>query len=149
MRILHSCALLVVLCALLLSGCQAAPAVTPPPPTQAPPPLDLDGVWSGQTDQGQPVNFVLSGRRVAQMQLNYTMENCADHIFKISAAAGAGRWQGHTLILNVPQEVRLSFLSEKSASGAFVFDPSQGLLAASCKPGPATTITFTAQKLER
>lgn len=147
MRILKPCALLVWLCVLLLSGCQAAPAT--PPPTQAPPPLDLDGVWSGQTDQGQPINFVLNGQRLAQLQLNYSMENCTASVFKISAVQGAGVWQGHTLTLQVPQEVSLSFLSETSASGVFVFDPSQGLLASSCKPGPVTKITFTAQKLER
>jgi len=141
--------LAILLAAILLAACSSAGS-TPTPPTQAPPDLNLDGPWSGMTDQNQGISFIIQDKHLTSLSLGYSMENCSEKTFSMNAQKGVGVWKDHALTLKLPQELAITFLNDTQGSGTFVFDPSLGgILQATCKPGAVTTIKFNVNKLQR
>jgi hypothetical protein len=76
----------VVLLSALVAGCSSTAPTAPTPVSQVT--VTYDGVWTGQTEQGQPVTFSISGNQIKT--LNFEFLYSADESCPRSGSGGFG-----------------------------------------------------------
>jgi len=142
---------LILLAGLVLAGCSAAASTPQPIPTDPPAPdLALDGIWVGKTSQDKDIFFTITNSKLTQFQLNYAFETCTNTKYTaMLTPPGFGNFTGHTLSVETPHRLTITFESDSSAQGSFDFDTSLGVLASSCQPGLKENIQFTVHKQVR